>query len=147
MLSATVWRRLSYVLMLILLITLVRLHLRTGYPKEWNNVQVGMAASQVNAICGKPTYDSGGMKPNRWEVPFLWGKWVMQVSGGDYENGDPDIVYSVAIYFDHNISNARSNIHIVEPPIRDYRAFIRAFGIEPNPHEQYRMVPKEDEIR
>lgn len=145
-LSPTFWRRFSYILVLLLLVVLVHLHLRTGYPSEWNKVQIGMAASQVRVICGRPTYSSG-MKPDMWEAPFLWGKWVFQVSCGDYAEGRPDVVYSMVLYFDHDVASWHTILRSDYPPIQDYAAFMRAFGLTPDPNRQYRVVNPSSENR
>lgn len=137
--SSIFWRWLSCILGLLLFGTLLVLHLRTGYPGEWNRVQIGMAPSQVQAICGPPTYRSG-MKPDMWEVPFLWGKWVFWVSSGDYDSGRPAVVYSMAIYFDHDVAGRQTIIRADHPPIKDYAAFVRAFGLEPDNNTQYRVT-------
>lgn len=146
-LSATTWRRSSYVLMLCVVALLVRTLLFTGYPREWNSVQVGMPLSQAKAACGRPTYDGSCVKPSYWEKQFLWGKWVMQIDGESSSDGAPDIVYGIDIYFSHDIANFRSSIHSCRPPIYDYAAFIRAFGQTPTPNVEYRIVPKSDATR
>lgn len=133
------WRRLSIILGILLLVALVRLHLRTGYPQEWSRVQIGMTSSQVHAICGNPTHSSG-MKPDMWEVPFLWGKWVLQVSSGDHTENGPNIVYGLTIFFDHDIAGMRIIIRSSFPQIVDYAAFIRAFDLDPDPGREYRVV-------
>ena len=142
--SAKTWRKLFSILMLCFVALLVRTILFAGYPQEWNSVQVGMPLSQVKATCGRPTYDGSSVKPDYWEKQFFWGKWIMRVDGESSNDGSPDIVYGIDIYYSHEIANYRSHIRSCRPPIRDYAAFIRAFGQTPNPGVEYRIVPKSD---
>lgn len=137
--TASHWRKTSFAIAALLIATNVYVHLMTGHPSAWNEVQIGMPASQVRAICGEPTYSSG-MGPDIWEQPFLFGKWVMEIASGDYAEDPRNVVYSLSVHYEHplawNILVLRSDY----PPIQDYAAFMRAFGLAPDPNRQYRVV-------
>ncbi|MDQ7836588.1 MAG: hypothetical protein RDU24_14505 [Humidesulfovibrio sp.] len=138
-LSSRAWRWLAHALGVLSLVFLFLLHLRTGYPPEWNKVQVGMAASQLRALCGQPTHSSG-MGPDSWEAPFAFGNWVMEVQNGDYETDPSAIIYSVVIVYEHPLAWKDLVLRSVRPPIQDYAAFMRAFGLKPDPNKVYRIV-------
>ena len=137
--SVKTWRRPFYLLAFVFLLLLLFLHLRIGYPHEWDRVEIGMTPAQVDALCGPPT-NRNGMKPDRWERPFLLGKWVLLVDCGDYSKGGPDVVYSLSLRYEHDWTGLKIRLRSEYPPIKDYAAFIRAFGFEPNPNIKYRVV-------
>ena len=137
--STTTWRRLCYILSICIAIMLLNYHFHNGYPQGWEKVQLGMTPAEVETFCGVPSYQSG-MKPDIWERSFLWGKWVLQVDCGDYSEGGPDVVYRISLVYDHDIAGLKMRIRSEQPSIKDYAAFIRAFGFEPNPNIKYRVV-------
>jgi len=106
----------------------VLLRLHTGYPKEWDKVQVGMTISQVRAICGPSTYSGEGMKPEGWEVPALWGRWILRVCHGEETQGPRSPVSTVELFFDHTHFGAIVMHHYIRPPVQDWDAFDKAFG-------------------
>jgi len=135
------WRRLSYLLIAALSFCLIRMHILNGFPQEWNKVQIGMTISQVRDLCGKPS-SSSGMKPDRWEVPFLWGAWVLCVGHDEFNQGPHALVESIEVFFDHRISNIASMHHYCRLQLRDHDAFYTAFGQERTPTPQ-QHPPKE----
>lgn len=139
MFSASFWRRGTYVLAVLLVVACVCLYLKIGYPQAWDKVQIGMPASQVRAICGGPTHSSG-MGPDIWEKPFLYGKWVMEIASGDYAEDPRDVVYGLSVHYEHPLAWKDIVLRSDYPPIQDYAAFMRAFGLIPDPHKQYRVV-------
>jgi hypothetical protein len=137
-LSTQFWRWLSCVLTICLALALVRLHLLSGYPQTWNNAQPGMTISQVRASCGPPDYSSG-MKPDRWEKPFLWGAWVLEVGHDEFTQGPQAIVSNTSVYFDHHVFGWVTPHHRCWPaPTTDREAWYKAFGqeLKPTPPEQ-----------
>ena len=85
--SPVFWMRLCAVLTIILVVVGWNLAVRTCYPQEWDRVWYGMSGSEVWRLSGKPTISSGGMKPDYWERPFLFGKWQFNVYCGDVLSG------------------------------------------------------------
>ena len=137
--AASFWRRGSYILVLLLLITYVFQHINTGYPGEWHKVQIGMPASQVRALCGEPTHSSG-MGPDVWEHHFLFGKWVLEIASGDYAEDPQNIVYAITVFYEHPLAWKDLVLRSEHPPIQAYAAFMQAFGLKPDPNRQYRIV-------
>ena len=129
-LSPTVWRKLSYVLALVLVVTGWNLYIRTGYPKEWDQVRYGMHGTEVWFICGKPTYSSG-MKADFWSKPFLYGHWAFRVNCGDIRGGKPGVVTDITLYFEmFPFGNTWIKYYSPEVYIVDYQAYKRAFGFQ-----------------
>jgi len=132
--STKFWRRLSFALAFALVLCLVQLHLHTGYPKRWNEVQVGMTISQVRALCGPPTHNNAGMKPDQWDVPFLLGAWRLKVAHGEIGQGPQSVTGSKEIDFYFNgFQNPWVKIACSKPPILDFSAYYKAFGQELKP--------------
>lgn len=123
----TFWRGLLCVLALSLLAAIVVIRLYIGYPSIWNKVQAGMTISQVREMCGPATY-SGGMQPETWEEPSLWGRWVLRVGHSEDSQGANALVSTVEVYFDHVFIDSVLVHHRIDPPLQDYDAFYRAFG-------------------
>ena len=61
--SPKFWRRLSYILSLALLYTLVRLHIQTGYPAQWRSLEYGMSMAEVRSVLGPEDEHP----PNNWK--------------------------------------------------------------------------------
>lgn len=127
MASLRLWRCLTLALGLLLLVTIALLRIHTGYPAVWNNVQAGMTITQVRILCGSPTY-SGGMHPETWEVPFLWGRWVLRVGHSEETQGPEALVSTVDVYFEHVLVDAIVRHHSIRPPVVDYAIYYKAFG-------------------
>jgi len=132
--SPAFWRRLTYALALALAITGWSLYVRTGYPKEWDQVRYGMHGAEVWFLCGKPTSSSGGMKADHWSKPFLFGQWEFKVNCGDVYGGDPGPVTDITLYFETFITG-KTWIKKYSPElyIVDYQAYKRAFGFHDEP--------------
>jgi len=123
-------------LALTLLVALLQLHLRTGYPKQWDAVQVGMTISQVRSICGPPRYNNAGMKPDLWQAPFLFGRWQLDVSHAEIEQGPQAVTTTKEITYRLNGSQYPLLVlHRTLPPVQDWEAYYRAFG------QAYKPVP------
>lgn len=140
MLTASHWRKASYVLAMLLFVTHAYLNINIGHPAAWDKVQIGMSATQVRALCGEPTHSSG-MGPDIWEHPFLFGKWVLKIASGDYSEDPHDIVYTITVLYEHPLVWKDLVLRSEHPPIQDYAAFMQAFGLKPDPNRQYRVVP------
>ncbi|MBI5518921.1 MAG: hypothetical protein HY916_02550 [Desulfovibrio sp.] len=127
-LPLTFWRRLSLVLTLALSITGWNLYIRTGYPKEWDEVRYGMHGAEVWFLCGKPT-ESSGMKPDQWVRPFLFGRWEFRVNCGDVQEGHPAPVTDISLYYESFLTG-KTWIKKYSPfvYIVDHQAYERAFG-------------------
>ncbi|MDQ7836687.1 MAG: hypothetical protein RDU24_15010 [Humidesulfovibrio sp.] len=115
--------------------SLVALRLHTGYPAEWDKVQVGMTISQVRAICGPSTYSGEGVEQERWEKPSLWGCWVLQVGHSEESQGAHALVSTIELYFNASPFGVVPH-HDFIPPVKDYDAFYKAFGqvLKPYPY-------------
>ncbi len=137
---ASFWRRGSYILVLLLLVTYVYLHVNTGYPGDWRRIQIGMPASQVRALCGEPTHYSG-MGPDVLEHHFLFGKWVLEIASGDYAEDPRDLVYAITVFYEHPLAWKDLVLRSEHPPIQDYASFMRAFGLNPDPSRLHRIIP------
>lgn len=128
-LTATFWRRLSHLFGMAILVLLLQLLLLTAYPKEWDAVQVGMTISQVRSICGAPTYNNAGMKPDEWRASFLAGSWQLRVGHSEITQGPHSVVYSKEIrYAFLENRDAWLILQRCKPPVLDWEAFDQAFG-------------------
>ena len=130
--SITFWRRTSYILALALAVTGWNLHIRSGYPKEWDQVRYGMHGAEVWSICGKPT-ESSGMKPDHWTKPFLFGRWEFRVNCGDIQGGYPSPVTDISLYYESFLTG-KTWIKKYSPAayIVDHEAYEQAFGFGDN---------------
>ncbi len=129
MTSLAFWRRLSYVLATVLIVTGWSLYIRIGYPKEWDMVRYGMQGAKVWSLCGKPTISSGGLKPDYWVRPLLLGQWELRVHCGDVAGEGPALVVGKSIVYVWPFG-AETVIRpdLIQVPLKSYEAFAQAFG-------------------
>lgn len=129
--SHVFWRRLCYIITLMLVVVGWNLYIRTGYPKEWDKVRYGMYGTEVWDICGAPSISSSGMKSDYWTKPFLFGQWEFSVNCGDVLGGEPEPVTDIALYYESFVTGKvwikKYSPHIY---IKDFRAYRRAFGFQ-----------------
>jgi hypothetical protein len=127
--SQKFWRILSYVLAAALFTCVAALRIHIGYPAAWDKVQAGMTISQVREICGLPTHE-GYVHPESWEAPCLLGRWMLVVTHSDAVQESIAIVSTVRVYYVHPLLPTPIKHHSIEPPVKDYDAFFRAFAQE-----------------
>lgn len=105
------------------------LAVRTCYPKEWDYVWYGMSGAEVWKLCGEPTMSSGGMKPDYWEKPFLFGQWKFHVYCGDVLGKQPSPVSDINLSYELFLLRVRLKFSATAPHIVDRQAYARAFGL------------------
>lgn len=127
------WRRLSWALVVALVVLGWNLYVRVGYPKEWDRVRYGMLGTEVWSVCGAPTISSGGMKPDYWTKPFLFGQWEFHVDCGDVLGGQPEPVDHIELYYETFVTG-KTWIKKYSPHtyIKDFQAYRAAFGFKPD---------------
>jgi len=131
--SPVFWMRLCAVLTLALVVVSWNLAVRTCYPIEWDRVWFGMSGSEVWKLCGQPTISSGGMKPDYWEKPFLFGKWQFNVYCGDVLGGQPAPVSDISLNYElPPWPRIKIKYSATAPHILDHEAYDRAFGFRDN---------------
>ncbi len=128
----TIWKyiAIAFIAMSLFLATLLAMH--TGYPQQWNDVQAGMTIERVRAICGPATYD-GGMHPESWEKPLLFGTWVLSVGHSEETQGSNALVSHVQVYFEVPLLDLFVMHHEINPPLTNYALYYKAFGEEWKP--------------